>query len=357
MTQLGVDQPAPIRPGEELDVDKLQSFLRKELKQSSSRLVIEQFPSGFSNRTYCLTFGSQELVLRRPPFGNKVKSAHDMQREYQVLSQLADVYQPAPRPKAYSDDLDILGAEFYLMERRHGIILRGPQAPASLASDPALTRQLCQSFIDNLADLHLLDYQAAGLGELGRPEGYIGRQVEGWSGRYQAASSDDWPQMDELSAWLQLNQPTDGPAGLIHNDYKYDNLMLAADDLTRIVALLDWEMATLGDPLMDLGTTLAYWVQPHDPVDQLKRAFGPTMVEGSLTRRELIDRYADRTQRQLPDMTFYFAYGLFKLAVIIQQIYIRYLRGNTQDPRFAELGTTVESLAWRGCDVIENGVG
>ena len=350
-----LDQPGPIRRGEEFDVARLEEYLLANLPDSHKPLTVEQFPSGYSNLTYALRLGQRELVLRRPPFGNLVKSAHDMGREYRVLSRLCEVYEPAPRPYLYCDDDTIIGDEFYVMQRRHGVVLRGPKAPPELASNPALTGQLCEAFIDNLARLHTLDYQAAGLGELGKPEGYIERQVTGWTKRYTRARTDDLNDVEALAAWLAGNRPVERQPALIHNDYKYDNIMLDPDNLTHIVALLDWEMATVGDPLMDLGTTLAYWIEPTDSEPQRARAFGPTMAIGSFNRRELVSRYAEKTGFEIPNPLFYYCFGLFKLAVIVQQIYARYVRGHTQDARFAELNETVASLGRTGVAAINEG--
>ncbi|MBX3437010.1 MAG: phosphotransferase family protein [Planctomycetaceae bacterium] len=347
-----LDQSRPVRSGEELDVARLEPYLLEHLPGSNAPLTIEQFPSGYSNLTYLLRLGDQELVLRRPPFGNQVKSAHDMGREYRVLSRLCKVYAPAPRPLLHCDDPTIIGDAFYVMERRRGVILRKPTPPPELADHPDLVRRLCESFIDNLAALHTLDYAAAGLGDLGRPDGYVERQVTGWSKRYADAKTDDYPEVEQLSEWVQANRPDDSGAALVHNDYKYDNIVLDAHDLTQIVAVLDWEMATIGDPLMDLGSSLAYWVEPGDAPTEHARAFGPTMARGSLTRRELLEAYAARTGADVSNMMFYYCFGLFKLAAIIQQIYARYRRGVTQDPRFASLNMMVQSLGRRGIDAI-----
>ena len=355
MAELVMDQAVPVREGETLDRDTLEAYLCAHLDDLDGPLSIEQFPSGFSNLTYLLRLGEKQLVLRRPPFGNEVKSAHDMSREYRVLSCLSRVYPPAPRPLLFCDDPSVIGDDFYVMERKHGVVLRGPEAPDLLQNNEQVVRQLCESFIDNLATLHTLDYNAAGLGQLGRPEGYVERQVSGWAERYQSARTDDHPEMKVLAAWLLDNQPADCGPALIHNDYKYDNLMLDARDPTRIVAVLDWEMATIGDPLMDLGTTLAYWIQPSDPEELHARAFGPTLLPGSMTRDELVCRYSEKTGLVTDRLCFYCSYGLFKLAVIIQQIYARYVRGHTQDPRFRDLGTTVEQLAQRGVEMVQDG--
>ncbi len=348
------DEAGPVRRGEGLDTHRLEGFLLENLPGTEGPLAVQQFPSGFSNLTYLLTLGSKDFVLRRPPFGNPVKTAHDMGREYRVLSKLCEVYELAPRPHLFCQDPDLIGDEFYVMERRTGVVLRGPEPPASLHS-PELAHRLCESFVANLAHLHTLDYRAAGLGELGKPSGYVERQVTGWSKRYVNARTDDVPEMDQLAAWLADHMPTESGAALIHNDYKYDNLLLDPEDLTHIRAVFDWEMTTIGDPLMDLGSTLAYWVEPTDSQSLKKYAFGPTMLPGSMTRQELVSRYIDHTESHQFDPLFYYCYGLFKLAVIVQQIYARFVRGLTHDTRFAELNRKVKSLGVEALRAIETG--
>jgi aminoglycoside phosphotransferase (APT) family kinase protein len=349
-----LDSTASVRPGEELPLEQLDTYLRQQFSDAAGPLTVEQFPHGHSNLTYLLRLGERELVLRRPPFGNQVKTAHDMGREYRVLSRLCAVYPPAPRPYAYCEDTAILGAPFYIMERRKGVVLRKTLAPG-LALEPATVHRLGLALIDNLAQLHLLDYRAAGLGDLGKPEGYIARQVAGWTQRYAGAQTDDLPAIERVARWLAEQMPTESATALIHNDYKFDNLLLDPRDLTRIVAVLDWEMATVGDPLMDLGTTLAYWFQADDPPSLHRAGMGPTNVPGSLTRRELVDRYAERTGRPVSNPLFYYCYGLFKIAVIVQQIYARYVRGHTQDPRFACLNEHVLVLSQQADRALETG--
>ena len=350
-----LDHAGPIRTGEDLDVLRLEAYLKPLLPNASAGFSIEQFPSGHSNLTYLMNAGGQEYVLRRPPFGNPVKSAHDMGREYRVLSKLCEVYPPAPRPFVWCQDHDIIGDEFYVMERRRGVVLRSDNPPEELTFGPQIVRRLSEAFIDNLADLHTLDFAAAGLGDLGRPAGYVQRQVTGWNKRYRNAQTDELPEVEQLGNWLADHLPEDGSPALIHNDYKYDNIMLEAADLTKIVAVLDWEMATIGDPLMDLGAALSYWVEPEDSEEMRRQAFGPTMLPGSLTRKQLVARYADRTGVDIPDMLYYYCFGLFKLAVILQQIYARYARGKTQDTRFAALNSRVAALGRAGAAAIEAG--
>jgi aminoglycoside phosphotransferase (APT) family kinase protein len=339
-----LDRTAPVRAGEELPTEALEAYLLQHLPDVSGPLTVEQFPAGHSNLTYLVRVGPTELVLRRPPFGNQVRTAHDMGREFRVLAGLCTVYRPAPRPLLYCDDPAVLGAPFYVMERRRGVILR-KQLPPGLVIDPPAARRLGIALIDNLAALHALDYRAAGLGDLGKPAGYVARQVTGWSDRYAKARTHDLPAMDRVARWLAEHLPGESGMALVHNDYKYDNLVLDPADLTHIVAVLDWEMATVGDPLLDLGTTLGYWVEAGDPPALRHAAMGPTTLPGSLTRRELAERYATRTGRDLAQVAYYCVFGSFKIAVIVQQIYARYVRGHTHDPRFASLNELVAVLA------------
>jgi aminoglycoside phosphotransferase (APT) family kinase protein len=349
-----LDASSPVRSGEELDVDRLKAYLAEQLRHPIEDVVIEQFPQGFSNLTYLVRCGGDEYVLRRPPFGNQVKSAHDMGREFNVLSKLSRVYELAPKPVVYCTDESVLGASFYLMERRRGVILRR-KLPPGFVPDPDTFHKLGLAFIDNLARLHALDYQVAGLGDLGKPEGYVERQVNGWIQRYEKAKTDLWPVVDDVARWLTTNRPAESGAALIHNDYKFDNIVLDEKDLTRIVAVLDWEMCTLGDPLMDLGCTLAYWIQADDHESLKLFVPGPTYLPGNLTRSELIARYAATSGRDVQHVLFYYCYGLYKLAVIIQQIYARYARGFTRDARFADMNRQVESLGRAAARAIEIG--
>jgi len=304
--------------------------------------VVRQFPSGHSNLTYSVTLGEKEMVLRRPPFGSKVKTAHDMGREYHVLSKLHAAY-PAPKPLLHCTDDSVLGAPFYVMERVRGVILRR-EPPAGLDFPPHTARRLSESFIDNLAALHQLDYVALGLGELGKPHGYLERQVRGWIERYQGSKTHELPEVEPLTAWLRERLPSTSAGTLIHNDYKYDNVMLDPTDITQVKAVLDWEMCTLGDPLSDLGTALAYWVNADDPPELQAVRWGPTALPGSLTRAQIAQRYAERTKRDLSGIVFYYVFALFKGAVIIQQIYYRYHHGLTKDQRFARMGEVAKML-------------
>jgi aminoglycoside phosphotransferase (APT) family kinase protein len=337
-----LDNTAAVRSGEELDLARLEPYLRSHFPDLHGPLVVRQFPSGHSNLTYSVTLGEKEMVLRRPPFGSKVRTAHDMGREFRVLDKLHSSY-PAPKPLLHCTDDSILGAPFYIMERVRGIVLRR-DLPKELNITPEIARRLSESFIDNLAALHQLDYTALGLADLGKPQGYMERQVKGWTERYYGSKTHDLPQVEEIAGWLKERMPGHSGASLIHNDYKYDNMLLDADDLTRIVAVLDWEMCTLGDPLSDLGTALAYWVQANDPADVLPARWGPTSLPGSLTRRQLLERYQAKTGRDVSNIVFYYVFALFKTAVIIQQIYYRYHHGLTKDERFASMGEVTKML-------------
>ena len=337
------DGPRAVRAGEGLDPARLYAYLRGRVPGLDAEPEVEQFPAGFSNLTYLVRAGAGEFVLRRPPVGARVKTAHDMAREFRILSRLRPVYEKVPRPVLFCADESVIGAPFYLMERVRGVILRA-RPPEGLGLPPGVMRRLSEAFVDNLVEIHGVDYEAAGLGDLGRPEGYVRRQVEGWTRRYYDARTDDVPEVERLASWLAAHAPAEsGRGALIHNDYKYDNVVLAAEDLSRVVAVLDWEMATVGDPLMDLGTTLGYWVDPEDPEEWRRLGFGLTTLPGSLTRREVAERYAAGGGRDLPGLVFYYAYGLLKIAVIVQQIHLRYRRGLTSDERFAGLGRLVRA--------------
>jgi aminoglycoside phosphotransferase (APT) family kinase protein len=348
------DRPVPVRHGEELDVAKLARFLRSAWPSCAGPLTVEQFPGGHSNLTYLLRLGEREMVLRRPPYGSKVKSAHDMGREYRVLSKLHPAYPLAPKVLLFCDDESILGSPFYLMERISGIIIRrDPPAGWPFTSETA--RRLSESFVDNLARLHALDYAAMGLATLGKPQGYLARQVTGWMERYHDSETHDLPEVARIAAWLKEHMPVASDAALIHNDYKYDNVVLDPEETTRIMGVLDWEMSTIGDPLTDLGTTLAYWVNPQDP-DELQRIrWAPSTYPGSLIRSQLVERYAKATARDVSNVAFYLTLARFKIAVIVQQIYRRYHQGLTRDERFASMPEVVRVLLRASLQSAETG--
>jgi aminoglycoside phosphotransferase (APT) family kinase protein len=337
------DQTSAVRSGEELDLAKLEPFLRSRFPRETGPLAVRQFPSGHSNLTYSVHLGERGFVLRRPPFGSKVKTAHDMGREFRVLSKLHAAYPPAPEVLVYCDDDSVLGAPFYLMKPVRGIILRR-ELPAGLVLPPETAKRLSEAFIDNLARLHSLDYAAISLADLGKPAGYLERQVRGWTERYYGSKTHDYPEVKNISTWMTEHLPSTSGAALIHNDYKYDNVVLDPNDITKIIGVLDWEMCTIGDPLSDLGSALAYWVDEQDPDELQKIRWGPTNVPGSLTRRQLLARYAQAMGHEVSNMSFYLAFARFKIAVIIQQIYFRYHQGLTKDQRFAAMPAIVALL-------------
>ena len=349
-----LDQATEIRPGEELNLATLEPYLRMRFPDEAGALQVRQFPCGHSNLTYLLNFGNRELVLRRPPFGSKVKTAHDMSREFRVLSKLHAVYEPSPEVFFYCGDDSVLGAPFYLMQPIRGIILR-KHLPSDLDLSPEKARQLSKSLIDNLIRLHRIDYGAAGLADLGKPEGYLERQVRGWMERYHGSKTHDYPEVEKICVWMQQHTPIINSVSLIHNDYKLDNVVLDANDITKIVGVLDWEMCTIGDSLTDLGTTLAYWADATD-LDGLKQSLSDvTTHPGSFTRTDIVQHYAEQTGSDVSQISFYLAFARFKLAVIVQQIFYRYQQGLTRDSRFATMPERIQALLRSSLQVAESG--
>lgn len=335
-----------VRAEDGFDVEALDVWLHEHEPALTGPPQVQQFSGGASNLTYLLRYPERDLVLRRPPPGVKAASAHDMAREFRVQASLAPVYPYVPRVVALCRDPAVLGSDFYVMERVAGTILRA-EIPADLGLDPPGLGRLCRSVIDALVDLHGVDPERAGLGDLGPGRGYVDRQVEGWSQRYRAARTPNVPRFERVMDWLSANRPDDVATVIVHNDFRLDNVVLAADDPQRIVGILDWEMATLGDPLMDLGNSLAYWVQADD--DRVMRALRrqPTHRPGMLTRAEVVDHYRRRSGLAIDDFTFYEVFGLFRLAVIVQQIYRRYRLRQTRNPAFRHYWLAVHYLDWR----------
>jgi aminoglycoside phosphotransferase (APT) family kinase protein len=344
-----LDQPTPVRADSVFDVHALAQWLRAR-QPGEPALAAEpelfQFGRGFSNLTYLVRFGDLELVVRRAPPGVTIKSAHDMGREFRILGALSPAWSKAPRPIAHCEDASVIGTPFYVMERVKGVILRGV-VPAGMDLGPATMQRISESACDTLAEVHRLDWRAVGLGDLGRPEGYVERQVRGWAERYRKSRTDDVPQVERLGAWLEAHRPKESGATLVHNDFKYDNVILAPD-LRGVVAVLDWEMATIGDPLMDLGTALGYWVDGDDPEPLRVKVFGPTDRPGNLTRVQFVERWSRATGRDASNVLFYYAFALFKLAVVSQQLYKRYVDGLTREDRYAVMLQGVRAVATAG---------
>ncbi len=333
-----------VREGEGFDAEAVEGVLRGKIDGlPEGRLEVEQFPFGASNLTYLLRIGDWEGVLRRPPLGPIPPKAHDMGRESGILSKLNGAFPLAPKPYFFLDDRSVIGAPFYVMEKRTGVVI-DDSFPEGVEPDEGLCRGISRSVVDTLVELHAVDPVEAGLGDLGRPEGFLGRQTDGWIGRYDKAKTDEIDEVEPLTDWLAANVPESPPPTVIHNDYKLNNLVLDPEDLTAVRAVLDWEMTTVGDPLFDLAVSLSYWTEPGDP-DDLK-AVMPTVTPtpGFMTRRELIDRYAEGSGRDLSEMHWYVVFGYFKLAGILQQIFARWKKGQTQDERFATFGDRVRTL-------------
>jgi aminoglycoside phosphotransferase (APT) family kinase protein len=350
-----LDEPEEVRDEDRFDPERLRPFLQAAIPGAEGPISLLQFRKGHSNLTYLLTVGGREVVLRRAPLGGHGKSAHDMGREFRVLSALQGSYGRVPRPIAFCDDEAVLGAKFYLMERVHGVVFRSHLPPPGVTFTPELMRGTSTALVDNLAELHAVDLEKTGLASLGRPQGYVARQVNGWTDRYFKAKTDEIAEIEAAAAWLASHMPPESGAALVHNDYKYDNVVLDPAHLDRVVAVLDWEMATVGDPLMDLGTTLGYWIDPDDPAEMRARAYGPSYLPGSLTRVEVVARFAERSGRAVDGILFHYVFALFKIAVIVQQLYKRYVDGLTSDPRFASLIEWVRTVAGQAGRALDRG--
>lgn len=338
------ERTIPVREGEEIDREKVEAFLRKELTELPREdLEIRQFPTGSSNLTYLLSAGGWRAVLRRPPLGPLPPRAHDMEREARILQHLHPAFPLAPRSLVVCSDSAVMDVPFHVMEYREGTVVAAEFPPGTEVTE-ALCGEFADVVLDTLLDLHRVDYRKAGLGDLGRPRGFLERQVKGWITRYENSRTGESPEAGRLTDWLLSNMPSSPPPTLIHNDYHLKNLLFDRSDPRRIRAVLDWEMTTVGDPLMDLAVFLSYWVQPDDPAP-LKRIFATvTTRPGFPTRRELIERYGRRSERDVSRMDWYLPFAYFKLAVILQQIYARWVRGQTRDSRFADFGPAIEEI-------------
>ena len=345
------DDTAPIREDERFDEKRVAAYLRDELPDlvGDHPIEFDQFPGGAANLTYRARSGDSEFVLRRAPHGPIAKGGHDMRREHRVLSRLWKAYPKAPRSFHYCADPEVMGKPFFFMERRRGWVIRG-EWPGPFAAEAALRRRLAESLVDSLAELHLVDPGAVGLGDLGQPEGFVARQVEGWSRRWAAARTRDVPDMEVAARLLGSEIPRVGPVSLLHNDYKLDNTM--ASDRGEVVAVLDWDMATRGDPLVDLGTLLAYWPDPNAPTFPI---FGDLSVSLSpiMAKSEVVERYRAATGAELAGMQYYEGLALFRIAVIIEQIFARFVRGQTADSRFARFEPITPILARATCEVLD----
>jgi aminoglycoside phosphotransferase (APT) family kinase protein len=355
------EDTGPVRTTEQLDWVRLAAWLRERLPSCgvegldlSLPMQVEQFPGGHSNLTYHVRFGLTELVVRRPPLGPVPPTAHDMAREFRWLSAVHPHYPLAPRVYLLCDDATVIGSIFYVMERRHGVVVRHEEPPG-IKDRPDVRRSVGAALVDALADLHAIDISGARLTHLGKPEGFVERQVRGWTDRWHRSKTTDLLEMEALATWLvQELPPNPARPAIVHGDFKLDNLMLDAHDPARLVAVFDWEMAALGDPLVDLGILLAYWV-PNAPPEQRDALTTVTTLPGWLTPAELTEQYAQRSGRNLSTLRFFEVFALFKIAVVIQQIYYRFVLGQTDDPRFANFGERVTFLARRATTLLSYG--
>lgn len=348
-----VDQPGELRAEDKFDTAAVHAWLSSYVDGLVGLPEVRQFPGGASNLTYLLRYPDRELILRRPPVGRKAASAHDMKREFRVQRQLRPVFPYVPEVLAFCEDDAVLGSDFYVMERLNGIVLRR-DLPEGMELPPERARALALGVIDRLIELHQVDPDAAGLGDLGKGAGYVERQVRGWSERFRAARTENVPEFTVVMDWLAANQPGDVRICIIHNDYRFDNLVLDPETLA-VVGILDWEMCTLGDPLMDLAGTLTYWIQADDDDMALLSRKTATHLPGMPTRKEIVDYYCDQTGLRIADWRFYEVFGAFRLAVIMQQIYYRYHHGQTHNPVFKDLWRFSGYLESRCLRAIERG--
>jgi aminoglycoside phosphotransferase (APT) family kinase protein len=341
-----IDQANQVRQGEELNIAAVSAWLKTQQFEITAPVTVTQYSGGASNWTYCLDYPEESLILRRAPAGTKAKGAHDMGREFRLQQALKPVYKYVPEMKAYCEQDDVIGTEFYIMEKLTGIIPR-KNLPRDLEVSPQKTKQLCHNVLDCLVELHQVDIKQSGLEHLGKGEGYTQRQIDGWSKRYTQAKTWNVPSGEFVMQWLANNIPAQERICLTHNDFRFDNVVLDANDYTKVLGVLDWELATLGDPLMDLGNTLAYWVEPTDDFLAQSTRRQPTHLPGMLTRQEVINYYCHKMNIEVDNFTFYEVYGLFRLAGIVQQIYYRYHHGQTNNPAFKHFWIFVHYLLWR----------
>ncbi len=340
------DSAGAVRAGEALDLAAVDAWLKGQVPTLHGQPELTQYAGGASNWTYRLKYPGADLILRRPPAGTKARSAHDMGREYRIQRGLKPVYPYVPDMVAHCEDTAVIGAEFYVMRRIDGMILR-KKIPAELRIDRATTRAMCLRAIDALIELHRVDYRAAGLEHIGKGAGYARRQIEGWSERYQKARTWNVARGRYVSDWLKANLPGEERICVTHNDFRFDNLVRDPADPTRVIGVLDWELATLGDPLMDLGNSMAYWIEADDDFMARSTRRQPTDAPGMLTRREVVEYYCEQTGARPDHWTFYEVYGLFRLSAIVQQIYYRYHHHQTRNPAFRRFWVLVNYLHWR----------
>ncbi len=336
-----IDETEPVRPDEEMDWPAVADYLSTHIDGVSGSMQVRQFPGGSANLTYLISFGSKQYVLRRPPLGPVAPGAHDMAREHKVLSRLWRKFDRAPRSYHLCTDESVIGAKFIVVERRNGVVIRD-RFPDSMRSQPRLAQRVSFALIDAMAQLHNVDPEEADLGDLGRPDGFVKRQVDGWAARWELAKDKDVALFYEVHRRLASALPVAQRVSVLHNDLKFDNCQFDAVDPDRVTSIFDWDMATLGDPLIDLGTLRGYWSDATDPVPRAARPDGAT--DAFPTRADITQRYAEVTGLDTRGINWYEAFALWKTAVVVQQIYIRFARGQTQDVRFAHIADRVPIL-------------
>ncbi|MEO0899183.1 MAG: phosphotransferase family protein [Bacteroidota bacterium] len=346
------DKVGRVRKGEEINPQVIADYLRQHLSHLEGIPTILQFKGGASNLTYRLDFDNDSLILRRPPMGTKAKSAHNMGREFDIMKRL-DGHYPVPKMLHFCEDPEVIGSEFYVMERLKGYIPR-TRFDQSLQLSPEQVRAICVRTLDEFVNLHQLDYKAIGFEDYYRGEGYVKRQVEGWNRRFRKARTPDVPDCEKVMNWLVEKMPEDVGASIIHNDYRFDNMVYDQKDLTQVMGVLDWEMATVGDPLMDFGGSLAYWIQADDPRCMKLLSRQPTQAKGMMTRDEVVAHYMEKSGLSTDNIKYYYIFGLFRLAGIIQQIYYRYYHKQTTNPAFSTFGVAVEMLEAYCSKLIDN---
>ena len=346
MERAVVDKATEVREGESLPVDAVNSWLKQNIENLEGEPAVTQYAGGASNWTYCLDYQNTSVILRRAPAGTKAKGAHDMGREFRLQAALKPVYRYVPQMLAYCEDDHVIGTDFYVMEKLTGVIPR-KNLPRDLATTQDKTKTLCTNVLDSLISLHEVDYEKASLSHLGKGHGYIERQITGWSERFSKAKTWNVPSGKSVMKWLEANMPATENICITHNDFRFDNVVLDPNDYTQIIGVLDWELATLGDPLMDLGNTLAYWVNADDDFLAQSTRRQPTHLPGMMTRDEVVKYYCEKRNLDVEDFTFYEVYGLFRLAGIAQQIYYRYHHGQTNNPAFKNFWVFIHYLMWR----------
>ncbi|WP_017930253.1 phosphotransferase family protein [Robiginitomaculum antarcticum] len=355
MSRTGQNAADPVRKGDEFDIKAMHEQLSSEIEGLTGLPDVRQYPSGASNLTYELSYPDRTLVLRRPPMGTKPKSGHDMWREYRIMRDLKPVFDAVPPVLYYTDDESIIGAEFYVMDKVAGPLIHN-EIPEDWDWDASDGSKLCDEFFTKLVDLHQVDFKAAGLADFGKPTGYIQRQIQGWNRRYEKAWTPDVEKFEDVRKWLDDNRPAkENGHAIVHGDFRIDNCILNADDPHKISAILDWEISALGDPLMDLGNTLAYWIEPNDPPYMHMMVRQPSRAPGMMTRAQVAQFYAQRTGHDVSNIPYYFVYGIFRLAVIIQQIYYRYYHGQTDNARFKDYGQMTNLLGTLAREKIASG--